>query len=201
MASITLILQVRVEDVKPAGFKRLIHLIYNSRCLSWKMDDPEEWWYVLEAANKYMNIRLVQQIERQLRHIARKEGGKGVILSHLQMAYRIGFDSAVKTVFLNSVIKNTSKLIQTDLCRQQRLPGPGRLVQGLDNQDLGEERQREHDQRQLQTNMVNPKTCKTLQLLNCSLFRFFTSSSTQSRKAARPHSSKKKLPLLTSLRR
>ena len=97
--------------------------------------------------------------------------------------------------------KNTSKLIQTDLCRQQRLPGPGRLVQGLDNQDLGEERQREHDQRQLQTNMVNPKTCKTLQLLNCSLFRFFTSSSTQSRKATRSHSSKKKLPLLTSLRR
>ena len=27
---------------------------------------------------------------------------------------RIGFDSSVKTVFLNSVIKNTSKLIQTD---------------------------------------------------------------------------------------
>ena len=118
MASITLILQVRVEDVKPAGFKRLIHLIYNSRCLSWKMDDPEEWWYVLEAANKYMNIRLVEQIERRLRDIARKEGGKGVILSHLQMAYRIGFDSAVKTVFLNSVIKNTSKLIQTDQWNQ-----------------------------------------------------------------------------------
>ena len=63
-------------DVKPAGFKRLIHLIYNSRCLSWKMDDPEEWWHVLEAANKYINIRLVQQIERRLRDIARKEGGK-----------------------------------------------------------------------------------------------------------------------------
>ena len=85
MASITLILQVRVEDVKPAGFKRLIHLIYNSRCLSWKMDDPEEWWYVLEAANKYMNIRLVEQIERRLRDITRKEGGKGVILRHLKM--------------------------------------------------------------------------------------------------------------------
>ena len=76
LASITLILQVRVEDVKPAGFKRLIHLIYNSRCLSWKMDDPEEWWYVLEAANKYMNIRLVELIERRLRDIARKESGK-----------------------------------------------------------------------------------------------------------------------------
>ena len=92
MASITLILQVRVEDVKPAGFKRLIHLKYNSRCLSWKMDDC---WYVLEAANKYMNIRLVEQIERRLRDIARKEGGKGVILRHLKMAYRIGFDSSV----------------------------------------------------------------------------------------------------------
>ena len=47
------------------------------------MDDPEEWWHVLEAANKYMNIRLVEQIERRLRDIARKEGGKGVILRHL----------------------------------------------------------------------------------------------------------------------
>jgi len=110
--------QVRVEDVKPAGFKRLIHFIYNSRCLSWKMDDPEEWWHVLEAANKYMNTRLVEQIERRLRDIARKEGGKGVILKHLKMAYRIGFDSSVKTVFLNSVIKNTSKLIQTDQWNQ-----------------------------------------------------------------------------------
>ena len=34
------------------------------------------------------------------------------------MAYRIGFDSSVKTVFLNSVIKNTSKLIQTDQWNQ-----------------------------------------------------------------------------------
>jgi len=110
--------QVRVEDVKPTGFKRLIHFIYNSRCLSWKMDDPEEWWHVLEAANKYMNTRLVEQIERRLRDIARKEGGKGVILKHLKMAYRIGFDSSVKTVFLNSVIKNTSKLIQTDQWNQ-----------------------------------------------------------------------------------
>ena len=38
------------------------------------------------------------------------------------------------------------------LCRQRRLPGTGRRVQGLDDQDLGEERQQEHDQRQLQTN-------------------------------------------------
>ena len=36
------------------------------------MDDPEEWWHVLEAANKYMNTRLVEQIERRLRDIARK---------------------------------------------------------------------------------------------------------------------------------
>lgn len=105
---------VNVEDVKPVGFRRLIQFIYNSRCLSWKMDDPEEWWHILEAANKYMNFRLVDQIERKLRDIARKEGNKGVILRHLKMAYRIGFDSSVKTVFLNSVIKNTSKLIQTD---------------------------------------------------------------------------------------
>ena len=82
------------------------------------MDDPEEWWHVLEAANKYLNTRLVEQIERRLRDIARKEGGKGVILKHLKMAYRIGFDSSVKTVFLNSVIKNTSKLIQTDQWNQ-----------------------------------------------------------------------------------
>ena len=27
---------------------------------------------------------------------------------------RCGFDTGVKTVFMNSVIKNTSKLIQTD---------------------------------------------------------------------------------------
>ena len=40
-----------------------------------------------------MNTRLVEQIERRLRDIARKEGGKGVILKHLKMAYRIGFDS------------------------------------------------------------------------------------------------------------
>ena len=73
---------------------------------------------MLEAANKYMNTRLVEQIERRLRDIARKEGGKGVILKHLKMAYRIGFDSSVKTVFLNSVIKNTSKLIQTDQWNQ-----------------------------------------------------------------------------------
>ena len=101
MASITLILQVRVEDVKPAGFKRLIHLIYNSRCLSWKMDDPEEWWYVLEAANKYMNIRLVQQIERRLRDIARKEGGKGVILRHLKMLPSIQ-EKAAQWNYINS---------------------------------------------------------------------------------------------------
>jgi len=106
--------EVKVEDVKPVGFKRLLQFIYNSRCLSWKMEDPEEWWHILEAANKYMNTRLVDQIERKLREIARREGGKGVILRHLKMAYRIGFDSSVKTVFLNSVIKNTSKLIQTD---------------------------------------------------------------------------------------
>ena len=28
--------EVRVEDVKPSGFKRLVHFIYNSPCLSWR---------------------------------------------------------------------------------------------------------------------------------------------------------------------
>ena len=40
--------------------------------------------------------------------------GKGVTLRHLTMANRCGFDTGVKTVFMNSVIKSTSKLIQSD---------------------------------------------------------------------------------------
>jgi len=104
----------KIEDVKPMGFRRLINFIYNSRCLSWKVDEPEEWWDILEAANKYMNFRLVEQIERRLRDISKKEAGKGVILRHLNMATRCSFESTVKTVLLNSVIKNTSKLIQSD---------------------------------------------------------------------------------------
>ena len=98
--------EVRIDDVKPAGFRRLIHFIYNSRCLSWKIDDPEEWWFILEAANKYMNSRLVDQVracirlrqftalyftvqvERRLREIAKRDSGKGVILRHLTMANR-----------------------------------------------------------------------------------------------------------------
>jgi len=106
--------EVKVEDVKPSGFRRLLHFIYNSRCLSWKIEDPEEWWHILEAANKYMNTRLVEQVERRLREIAKRDAGKGVILRHLNMANRCGFDSGVKTVFLNTVIKTTSKLIQSD---------------------------------------------------------------------------------------
>jgi len=106
--------EVRVDDVKPSGFKRLIHFVYNSRCLSWKIEDPEEWWHILEAANKYMNNRLVDQVERRLREIAKRDSGKGVILRHLTMANRCGFDTGVKTVIMNSVIKNTSKLIQSD---------------------------------------------------------------------------------------
>jgi len=106
--------EVRIEDVKPSGFRRLIHFIYNSKCLSWKIEDPEEWWHILEAANKYLNTRLVDQVERRLREIAKRDCGKGVILRHLSMAYACGFETGVKTVFLNSVIKNTSKLIQSD---------------------------------------------------------------------------------------
>ena len=44
--------------------------------------------FVLEAANKYMNNRLVDQVERRLREIAKRDGGKGVILRHLSMANR-----------------------------------------------------------------------------------------------------------------
>ncbi|XP_023327484.1 speckle-type POZ protein [Eurytemora carolleeae] len=106
--------EFKVDDVKPVGFRRLIQFIYNSRWLSWKVEEPEEWWYILEAANKYMNIRLVEQVERKLRDISKKEAGKGVILKHLNMATRCSFETGVKIVFLNSVIKNTSKLIQSD---------------------------------------------------------------------------------------
>ena len=49
-----------------------------------------------------------------MREIAKRDAGKGVILRHLNMANRCGFDSGVKTVFLNTVIKTTSKLIQSD---------------------------------------------------------------------------------------
>ena len=233
------------------------------------MDDPEEWWHVLEAANKYMNTRLVEQIERRLRDIARKEGGKGVILKHLKMAYRIGFDSSVKTVFLNSVIKNTSKLIQTDQWNQLEESSimkiydqdflaatEGELYMGAKTWCLRNTSNEAEalkiflekfapritpeymSQRDFLTYVANdaflaqvdvfrdwtikilvknasentirgsyrpmrvsPKTCKALELLNCPLFRFSTSTSTQSRRATRPHSSKKKLPLSTSLRR
>ena len=30
--------EVRVEDMKAAGFRRLLHFVYNSRCLSWKVE-------------------------------------------------------------------------------------------------------------------------------------------------------------------
>jgi len=105
---------VKVDDVKPSGFRRLIHFVYNSKCLSWKIEDPEEWWHILEAANKYLNTRLVDQVERRLREIAKRDAGKGVMLRHLNMAVRCGFDSGVKTVLLDSVIKNTSRIIQAE---------------------------------------------------------------------------------------
>ena len=59
----TLLGQVRIDDLKPAGFRRLLHFIYNSRCPSWKIEEPEEWWSVLEAANKFLNSRLVEQVK------------------------------------------------------------------------------------------------------------------------------------------
>jgi len=106
--------EVRVTDIQPTGFKRLIQFIYNSRCLSWKIENPEEYWHILEAANKYLNTRLIENCERKLREIAKKEAGKGVILKHLNMANRCTFETGVKNVFLNSAIKTTSKLIQSD---------------------------------------------------------------------------------------
>jgi hypothetical protein len=29
---------------------------------SWKIEEPEEWWHIMEAANKYLNTRLVEQV-------------------------------------------------------------------------------------------------------------------------------------------
>eukprot|EP00088_Acartia_fossae_P059657 TRINITY_DN7102_c0_g1_i2.p1 TRINITY_DN7102_c0_g1~~TRINITY_DN7102_c0_g1_i2.p1 ORF type:complete len:813 (-),score=304.37 TRINITY_DN7102_c0_g1_i2:88-2526(-) len=107
--------EFKVEDVKPVGFRRLVQFVYTSRSMSWKAEEPEEWWHILEAANKYLNTRLVEQIESKLREISKKEAGKGVILRHLNMATRCSFETNVKSVFLNSVIKNTSKLIQSEM--------------------------------------------------------------------------------------
>jgi len=108
-------MEFKVEDVKASGFRRLVQFTYTSRCMSWKVDEPEEWWHILEAANKYLNTRLVEQVESKLREISKKEAGKGVILRHLNMANRCSFETNVKSVFLNSVIKNTSKLIQSEM--------------------------------------------------------------------------------------
>ena len=30
------------------------------------MEEPEEWWHILEAANKYLNTRLVEQVDTNL---------------------------------------------------------------------------------------------------------------------------------------
>ena len=107
--------EVRVEDVKPAGFRRLLHFVYNSRCLSWKIEDAEEWWAVLEAAHKFLNARLVEQVERRLREVAKRDGGRGVILRHLNLANRMaGLASGVKSVFMNAVVKSTSKLLASE---------------------------------------------------------------------------------------
>jgi len=106
--------EVRVTDIEPMGFRRLLQFIYNSRCLSWKIDNPEEYWHILEAANKYLNTRLIENCERKLREIAKKESGKGVVLKHLNMASRCTFETSVKNVFLNSAIRSTSKLISSD---------------------------------------------------------------------------------------
>ena len=107
--------EVRIDDLKPAGFRRLLHFIYNSRCLSWKIEEPEEWWSVLEAANKFLNSRLVEQVERRLREVAKRDAGKGVILRHLNMANRMsGVAGGIKGVFMNAVVKSTSKLLTSE---------------------------------------------------------------------------------------
>jgi len=107
--------EVRVEELRPAGFRRLLHFVYNSRCLSWKIEEPEEWWGVLEAAHKYLNTRLVEQVERRLRDLAKKEANKGIILRHLNMANRMsGLAGGVKSVFMNAVVKSTSQLLASE---------------------------------------------------------------------------------------
>jgi hypothetical protein len=35
-------------------------------CVSWKIDEPEEWWHIMEAANKYLNTRLVEQVTEKI---------------------------------------------------------------------------------------------------------------------------------------
>ena len=50
----------------------------------------------------------------KLRDIVKKEAGKGLILKHINMANKCSFGTGVKNVFLNSAVKTTSKLIQSD---------------------------------------------------------------------------------------
>ena len=46
----------RISGVAP-GIKEQIRTL-----LFVQVDEPEEWWDILEAANKYMNFRLVEQV-------------------------------------------------------------------------------------------------------------------------------------------
>jgi hypothetical protein len=57
---------------KMDGKSKLLPYIINFRkhpadcpfiCVSWKIDEPEEWWHIMEAANKYLNSRLVEQVK------------------------------------------------------------------------------------------------------------------------------------------
>ena len=69
----------------------------------------------MEAAHKYLNTRLVEQVERRLRDLVKKEANKGIILRHLNMANRMsGLAGGVKSVFMNAVVKSTSKLLASE---------------------------------------------------------------------------------------
>ena len=55
------------------------------------------------------------QVERRLREVAKRDAGKGVILRHLNMANRMsGVAGAIKGVFMNAVVKSTSKLLTSE---------------------------------------------------------------------------------------
>ena len=54
-------------------------------------------------------------MERRLREVAKRDAGKGVILRHLNMANRMsGVAGAIKGVFMNAVVKSTSKLLASE---------------------------------------------------------------------------------------
>ena len=60
-------------------------------------------------------IYFAPQVERRLREVAKRDAGKGVILRHLNMANRMsGVAGGIKGVFMNAVVKSTSKLLTSE---------------------------------------------------------------------------------------